>query len=63
MHSSDDSIDVATSGLSASPQWRLNGQNQLPKIILGIKFTDGIECQIASSNRCRLNPSVTKIRQ
>jgi hypothetical protein len=28
---------------------RLNGHNQLPKIILGTKFTDGIE--IASSNR------------
>ena len=30
--------------LAAEKSWRrLNGHNQLPKIILGIKFTDGIE--------------------
>jgi hypothetical protein len=23
--------------------WRLNGHNQLPKIILGVKFADGVE--------------------
>ena len=29
---------------AAERNWRrLNGHNQLPKIILGIKFTDGIE--------------------
>ena len=29
---------------AAEKTWRrLNGHNQLPKIILGIKFTDGIE--------------------
>jgi hypothetical protein len=29
---------------AAERSWRrLNGHNQLPKIILGIKFTDGIE--------------------
>jgi hypothetical protein len=27
----------------AKKERRLNGHNQLPKIILGIKFTDGIE--------------------
>ena len=43
---------------------RLDGHNQLPKIILGIKFADGNRSrQIASSNRCRLTPSVTKIRR
>jgi putative transposase len=29
---------------AAEKSWRrLNGHNQLPKIILGIKFTDGIK--------------------
>ena len=29
---------------AASKNWRrLKGQNQLPKIISGVKFTDGIE--------------------
>jgi putative transposase len=29
---------------AAEKRWRrLNGPNQLPKMILGIKFTDGIE--------------------
>jgi hypothetical protein len=29
---------------AAEKSWRrLNGHNQLPKIILGIRFTDGIE--------------------
>jgi hypothetical protein len=29
---------------TAEKSWhRLNGHNQLPKIILGIKFSDGIE--------------------
>ena len=47
---------------AAEKSWRrLNGHNQLPKIILGIRWNRG--CQIASSNRCRLIPSVTKIRR
>jgi hypothetical protein len=47
---------------AAERSWRrLNGHNQLPKIILGIRWNRG--CQIASSNRCRLIPSVTKIRR
>ena len=45
----------------AAERRRLNGHNQLPKIILGIRWNRG--CQIASSNRCRLIPSVTKIRR
>ena len=32
----------------------------IAEYILGIRFTDGIECQIASSIRCRLIPSITK---
>jgi len=29
---------------AAEKSWRrLNGHNQLPKLILGVKFTDGIE--------------------
>jgi hypothetical protein len=29
---------------AAEKSWhRLNGHNQLPKIILGVRFTDGIE--------------------
>jgi putative transposase len=48
---------------AAEKSWRrLDGHNQLPKVILGVKFTDGGR-QIASSSRCRLIPSVTKIRQ
>src|SRR6266516_1961247 len=39
----------------ASPQW------PLPKIILGIKFTDGIEIvRSQASNRCRLIPSARR---
>jgi putative transposase len=31
-------------GEAAEGNWRrLNGHNQLPKLILGVKFTDGIE--------------------
>jgi hypothetical protein len=34
----------------AEKSWRrLNGHNQLPKIILGIKFTDGIKAQVAAA--------------
>ena len=50
---------------AAEKSWRrLNGHNQVPKIILGIKFTDGIEVvRSQAQNRCRLIPSVTKIRR
>jgi len=46
---------------AAEKSWRrLNGHNQLPKIIL---HRQNRGCQIASSNRCRLIPYVTKIRR
>ena len=50
---------------SAEKSWRrLDGHNQLPKVILGVKFSDGIEVvKIASSSRCRLTPTVTKSRR
>jgi hypothetical protein len=38
---------------------RLDDHNLLPKLILGVKFTDGRD-QIASSSRCRLIPPVTE---
>jgi len=39
-----DSTSDRQLGEAAERSWhRLNGHNQLPKIILGIKFTDGIE--------------------
>jgi hypothetical protein len=32
---------------SAEKSWRrLDGHNQLPKVILGVKFSDGIECSM-----------------
>jgi Transposase, Mutator family len=44
----------------ASPQW----PQPVAENILGRKFSDGIEVvRIASSNRCRLIPSVAKIRR
>ena len=48
---------------AAEKSWRrLDGHNQLPKLILGVKFTDRNRFyQTASSSRCRLIPSVTKI--
>src|SRR5487761_524107 len=50
---------------AAEKSWRrLNGHNQLPKIILGIKIPRRNRGrQVASSSRCRLIPSVTKIRR
>jgi transposase-like protein len=49
---------------AAEKSWRrLNGHNQLPKVILGVKFRRNRGCQSASSCRCRLSPSVTKIRR
>ena len=44
---------------AAQKSWRkLDGHNQLPKLIQGVKFTDGIEVATAdlSPNRRRLNP-------
>jgi putative transposase len=52
---------------AAEKSWRrLDGNSQLPKIILGVKFTDGIEVvrsQVQTAAACRLIPSVTKIRR
>jgi putative transposase len=43
---------------AAEKSWRrLDGHNQLPKLILGLKFTDGIEVVLPPE------PSVTKIRR
>jgi hypothetical protein len=37
---------------AASKKWlRLKGKNQLPKVIEGIKFTDGIEQNNDTENR------------
>jgi hypothetical protein len=48
---------------AAEKSWRrLDGHNQLPKIILGVRFTDGGGRQTESSSRCRLTSSVTKIQ-
>jgi len=50
---------------AAQRSWRhLDGQNQLAKINLGVRFTDGIEdIWIESSSHCRLAASVTEIRR
>jgi putative transposase len=46
---------------AAEKSWRrLNGHNQLPKLILGVKFADGIE---VVRPHCRLTPAITKIRR
>ena len=48
---------------AAQKSWRrLDGHNQLPKLIQGVRFTDGIEVATKSAsspvpNRRRLNPS------
>jgi hypothetical protein len=39
---------------------RLDGHKQLPKIVLGVRFSDGIEVVRCL---CRLTPSATKIRR
>jgi hypothetical protein len=51
--------------LSSDMPRRSHGRhNQLPKVTLGVKFTDEIDIpDDASSRRCRLIPSVTKIRR
>ena len=52
---------------AAQKSWRrLDGHNQLPKIVLGVKFTDGLEVvnRRSSAQSRRLNPqAVTKIRR
>ena len=52
----------------AQKSWRrIDGHNQLPKLILGVKFTNGLEVvgqagQPSARNRRRLTgPAVTKI--
>jgi hypothetical protein len=43
---------------AAERNWRrLNGHNQLPKLILGVRFTDGIEVVRLCKRRSN-NPSV-----
>ncbi len=38
--------------MTASKTWRrLKGQNQLPKVITGVRFNDGIEEQPTSDHR------------
>jgi putative transposase len=47
---------------AAERSWRrLDGHNQLPKIILGVRFNDGIEV-VRSKAQAAAAPSVTKIR-
>ena len=43
---------------AAEKSWRrIDGHNQLPKVILVVKFTDGIEVvRSQGSSRCRLPP-------
>ena len=55
---------------AAQKSWRrLDGHNQLPKLIQGVRFTDGIEVAanprvLAIPNRRRLIPqAITKIRR
>jgi putative transposase len=37
--------------IAASKTWRLNGTNQLPKVIGGVRFQDGIEVIEVPANR------------
>jgi putative transposase len=50
---------------AAEKSWRrLDGHNQLPKIILGVRSTDGIEVvKPQAQAACRLTPFVTKIQR
>ena len=37
---------------AAEKHWRrLDGHNQLPKVILGVKFTDGIEVVVTTDSQ------------
>jgi putative transposase len=48
---------------AAEKHWRrLDGQSQLPKVILGVKFTDAIEVGKEQVSNCRLTSLVTNIR-
>ena len=43
---------VFTLVMAASKTWRkLNGQNQLPRVIEGVKFTDGVALADADESR------------
>jgi hypothetical protein len=54
---------------AAQKSWRrLDGHNQLPKLVQGVRFTNGIEVAVNPAlslpHRRRLNPlAVTKIRR
>ena len=50
---------------AAEKNWRrLDGHNQSPKVVLGVKFTDGIEVVRSQAQAAAaLTPSVTKIRR
>jgi hypothetical protein len=49
---------------AAEKSWRrLGGHNQLPKIIFGVKFTDGIESSDGNLKALPPDPSVTEIRR
>jgi len=50
---------------AAEKSWRrLDGQSQLPKVILGVKFADGIEVvRSQAQTAAALIPSITKIRR
>jgi len=51
-------------GRSRAGNWRrLRGYNQLPKVIQGAKFADGIEVVRSQVSSCRLIPPVTEIRR
>ena len=46
--------------MAASKTWRrLQGQNQLPKVVNGIKFKDGIEAVAEIKSATRFTPSPT----
>ena len=50
--------------LAVAESWpRLNGHNQLPKVILGVKFTDEIEVVDRKIKPLPPDPLVTKIRR
>jgi putative transposase len=49
---------------AAEKSWRrLDGQSQLPKVILGVKFADGIEVVRSQAQTAAACPSITKIRR
>ena len=53
---------VAGRRTAETSRHRLRGYNQLPKIIMGVKFDNGIEVvRYQAQTACRLTSSVTKI--